>query len=86
MQNALPGRGPPKKASGFVVRRRLCRRWAENYPYPSFHPRFPRTGLTYRRIRSRCQEPRPIPPGCRGQVFEPLGRLQLQILGAGYWL
>ncbi len=28
IRNALPGHAPPEKASDFLVRRRLCQRWA----------------------------------------------------------
>ena len=28
-KNAPPGRAPPEKASDFVLRRRLCRKWAK---------------------------------------------------------
>ena len=34
-QIAPAGRAPPEKASECLVRRRLCRRWAESYPYPA---------------------------------------------------
>ncbi len=35
-ENALAGRAPPEKASGCLVRRRLCRWWAMDYAYPGF--------------------------------------------------
>jgi len=41
-QNARPGRAPPGKACGRLVRRRLCLRWAGICPYPGFILPLPR--------------------------------------------
>ena len=33
-QKRPPGHAPPERASEFVLRQRLCRRWAKTYVYP----------------------------------------------------
>jgi len=43
-KNALSGRTPPKKASGYLVPRRMCRKWAMNYAYPGSMPASPEGG------------------------------------------
>ncbi len=53
------------------------------YAYPGSMPGPPEE-LEYRPTRGRVSTAWRKPPGSRGQAFEPLGRLQLQILGCGY--
>src|SRR3990172_8804710 len=47
-QNKTPARAMlrPGGRRNFLVRRRLCRRWAMSYPYPGSIPNSPEDGLT----------------------------------------
>ncbi len=85
-KNAFADRAPPEKASNGVVRRRLCQRWAMAYAYPGSISAFPVRGYSIAEEVVGVKYLDAIPFGCRGQAFKRLGGLQLQILGAGYWL
>ncbi len=55
-QNALPSRTMPEKASEWLVRRRLCRKWARGYRYPDSIPHSPPEGLSIGGGPGWCQD------------------------------